>query len=91
MWNWYFPAAFCYRYCNCPFCLLDSPIACANDIVTEFYQPVGLDDHATVLVDEKVYLWAGRRKDEKFPLGYSSEDKLQATCYVDVFHCRLGM
>ena len=49
---------------------------------------MGLDDHTSVLVDEKVYLWAGRWKD--VPRLHNSEEKLQAA-YVDVLHYRLAM
>ena len=61
----------------------------ATDIFAEFYQPVERWGHASVLVDEKIYIWAGRGND--MPEVHSSEMKLRATSYVDVFHCRLGM
>ena len=64
-------------------------LVCANNIVAEFYQPVKRCDQASILVDEKLYLWAGDQTD--IPFVHSSEDKLQATSYVDLFHCKLGM
>ena len=72
--------------------MLDPPTLldlCANNLVTDFYQPLRTSDHASILVDEKLYLWAGKRND--IPRVHSSEEKLRATSYVDVFHCRLGM
>ena len=60
-----------------------------NDLVTDFYEPVRTSEHACILVDEKIYLWAGKR--DNILRVHCSEEKLQATSYVDVFHCRLGM
>ena len=60
-----------------------------NYIVTELHQPAGREEHASVLVDEKLYLWAGNR--QGIPDVHSSAEKLRATAYVDVFHCRIGM
>ena len=60
-----------------------------NNIVTDLYQPAMGWDHASVLVDEKVYLWAGNGRG--IPPVHSSAEKLHATAYVDVFHCRMGM
>ena len=62
---------------------------CVNNFVTDLYQPQIRCDHASVLVDEKLYLWACNRQD--IPPVHSSAEKLRATAYVDVFHCRLGM
>ena len=62
---------------------------CANNIVADLYEPASTSYHASVLVDEKLYLWAGWRLD--IPDVHSSAEKLRATAYVDVFHCRLGM
>ena len=62
---------------------------CMNNIITDLYQPAIGFDHASVLVDEKLYLWAGNRQD--IPPVHSSAEKLRATAYVDVFHCRIGM
>ena len=58
-------------------------------IVAGFYQPVGTAWHTSVLVENKLYVWAGLRDD--IPRVHSSEAKLRATSYVDVFECRLGM
>ena len=73
---------------------LDVPIAitfvCVNNIVTDLYQPAIGYGHASVLVDEKLYLWAGYRQGYP-PYVHSSAEKLRATSYVDVFHCRMGM
>ena len=58
-------------------------------IVAGFYQPVPTEAHTSVLVENKLYVWAGSRSD--IPRVHNSEAKLRATSYVDVFECRLGM
>ena len=62
---------------------------CVYNIVTGFYQPAKTARHVPVLVDDKLYLWAGRRDD--IPDVHRSVEKLKATLFVDIFHCRLGM
>ena len=60
-----------------------------NNIVADLHQPAIGYDHASVLVNEKLYFWAGKRQD--IPPVHSTAEKLCATSYVDVFHCSMGM
>lgn len=71
---------------SCPF----SPLNCyVYYIVADFYQPLRTSGHTSVLVENQLYVWAGRR--DNLPQVHQSLEKLRATSYVDVFQCRLGM
>ena len=55
----------------------------------EPYQPNERAGHSTVLINDQLYLWAGRQPG--LPADHNSAKKREMTSYVDVFHLRLGV
>lgn len=54
------------------------------------YVPIGRVFHSDVLVEERLFSWAGRRKDAADFRDCKSEEKMRMTSTIDVFHCKNG-